>query len=108
VDPVKLAADLHIQPQHVRLFGRFLDILEEDDVLRREGAGLVVHVPPALRAADELTADLDRLLTKYPAFEAELTLTRQCGPYLAEALTGGADPLQLLFPDGSSAVADRL
>ena len=44
----------------------------------------------------------------YPQYEAELEITERCGAQYAEALTGKADPLQLLFPGGGLQTAEKL
>ena len=49
---------------------------------------------------------LEALRARHPEAGAELTLTERCGGALAEVLTGAADPLELLFPGGSTAIAE--
>ena len=100
-----LARQLRIKPDFVRLLGRFLDILADDGVLRKDGANWHVLRAPAAAKPD---AALAALRAHYPAFEAEITFTERCGPELAAALTGATDPLQLLFPGGNSATAEHL
>ena len=48
------------------------------------------------------------MLDAYPQFDAELEIAQRCGQNLGAALRGTADPLQLLFPDGSLNSATRL
>ena len=105
LDTAALASRMRVKPQFARLFGRFLAILESDGVLRREGEGWRVVRAPQLTDPD---ASLDALSGHYPAFAAELTFTRRCGPQLSAALTGACDPLQLLFPGGDATLAEHL
>lgn len=94
------------QPHHRLLLGRLLDILLEDGLLAREGDEWVVVQPfPAPRDMSEL---LNELLVEYPEYSAQLEITGRCGQQLAEALAGQVDYLQLLFPDGAIATAERL
>ena len=44
----------------------------------------------------------------FSEFEATLTMTERCGARLSAVLTGQADPLQLLFPAGDLAAAEKL
>jgi acyl transferase domain-containing protein len=95
---------LPIEPKHRRLVRRLLDMLAEDGWLRTERDGWrVVQAgtePPARRHA--------QLLAEFPAFEAEISLVERCGSQLAGVLRGDVDPLQLLFPGGSSAQMDAI
>ncbi len=49
-----------------------------------------------------------RLLDHYPACRNELAYIAQTGPNLAEALTGDADPLRMLFPEGDMTSSAKL
>src|SRR5918911_534731 len=46
--------------------------------------------------------------TQFPAYQAELTLLRECGEKLAEVLRGDSDPLQLIFPQGALTTSEHL
>lgn len=72
-------------PAQRKLFGRLLAILKTDGGEARPAA--------AIEAG---------LRSDYPEFEAEIALTSRCGAHLAEVLTGTADVLPLLFPDGTT------
>ena len=87
----------HVVAQHQRLFGRLLDILAEDGVLRQVGDQWEVLSTPATDS--ELL--VETLLHRFPVFTTEIELTARCGRALAGVLQGTADPLHLLFPDGS-------
>ncbi len=102
----ELAAALNVIQQHRHLLGRLLEILAEDGLLQATDAGWVVCQP--LAADEDRQAVFDALLARYPEYSAELEITNRCGANLAEALTGEADPLQLLFPDSYMSTAQRL
>ncbi len=100
-----MAEQLGVAAQHRRLFRRFLHILAEDDILEA--------TPDAWRVCRTLTpADpqelLEELLSRTPASQPQLAVTRRCGEQLAELLAGRADALQILFPDGSLEQVDEL
>jgi len=101
-----LASSLGVVEQHRRLFNRLLAMLAEDGFLLPLG-GDQWTVARELAAADP-AGDLDALLASYPEYDAELSLIARCGPALAAALRGEADPLELLFPGGDSSIAERL
>ena len=101
-----LREELAILPEHGRLLARMLEILAEDGILKqRSGAGWeCIRAPESQDAA----ALAETLWQSYPECAAELDLTINCGRELARVLTGEADPMQLLFPDGSLAPTERL
>jgi acyl transferase domain-containing protein/acyl carrier protein/protein-L-isoaspartate O-methyltransferase len=96
---------LGVHERHQRLFERMLEILTEDDWLRRTGDQWQVQRADALPDPELLAAALER---EHPDALAELQLTRRCGRELAEVLRGQSDPLALLFPGGSLADTERL
>lgn len=96
-----------IVPQHQRLFGRLLQILQEIGILQK-GIGpeqWQVQKSPAI--ADPKTTE-QSLRADYPDCSAELDLLSRCGQALASVLQGESDPLQLLFPNGSFALVEAL
>jgi NAD(P)-dependent dehydrogenase (short-subunit alcohol dehydrogenase family)/SAM-dependent methyltransferase/acyl carrier protein len=48
------------------------------------------------------------VLSAFPEAAAELALLERCGPKLADVFAGRADPLDLLFPEGDTALAEAL
>ena len=82
-----IAKELGIIDRHRRLFGRMLDILAEEGVLRKvESDWEVIIAPQEMNPSEHLRLLLDRYL---PA-EAELTLLGRCGSRLVPALRGSA------------------
>lgn len=98
-----LQADLDIVQAQAPLFRRLLDILEEEQVLDRVGDEWVVRRQPT---TPDFDAEYEALTKQYPPSTPELTLLRWCGDRLAGILDGTYDPLEVLFPDGSSDMAE--
>jgi len=92
-------------PRHSRLLARMLEMLAEDGQLVESVDGWEVV---GSREPVDLAARLDDLMARYPECSAELTLLGRCGPRLAASLQGRCDPLELLFPDGSTELLERL
>ena len=100
-DGVALATQLGVVERHRQLFQRLLAILAEQGWLARDGQAWVVR--RAFGEARTLPG------TTVPApIAAEQELTERTGRELAAALHGDCDPLQLLFPAGSSDTTERL
>ncbi len=93
-----LVEELNIVPQHHRLLGRMLEMLQEDGLLSQvDGAWEVCQTLDISKLQQEWT----EASHKYPSCQAELSLLKRCGTSLAGVLRGEIDPLQLLFPEGS-------
>ena len=100
-----LWSKLGVVPDHRRLCNRFLAFLEEDGVVAREGETVtVMRRPPAL----DPEAMWRKLVHEAPGLLPELTLMRRSGTRLARLLRGEIDPLQVLFPDGSSTTLEHV
>ena len=101
----ELEARLGIVESHRRLFRRLLDMLEEDQFLRREeDVWCVLRVLPE----SDPSATCHSLEVQYPDFHSELALLGRCGASLEDVLQGSVNPIQLLFPQGSLDVAEEL
>lgn len=101
-----LAQSLGVIDPHRRLFGRLLEILAEEGMVQLDDGQCIVaaDVPPV--ADPEQMRSL--LVDRFTECSAELELLGRCGSQLAGVLNGQVDPLQLLFPDGSSELVERL
>ena len=99
------AGRLGVAARHARLFGRLLDMLREDGLLRRQGSDFAVA---ARFGTPDPSARYGELLARFGDVDGELLTLRRCGGKLAGVLRGEQDPLQLLFPDGSFAEARQL
>jgi len=106
LSPDRIAADLGIVPAQRRLLRRFLGFLIEDGLLAPvEGGGLRVLRP--LPRRDPL-AGWRRMAGLIPAMLPELTLIRQVGARLAAVLSGAAEPLEVLMPEGRPGALEHL
>lgn len=105
VEAGELGARLQVDPRYGRLLERLLGILGEDGVLAPVGGGWRVARAPADPAPAEL---LTALRARVPESEAELGILGRCGEALPAVLRGECDPLELLFPGGSLAEAERM
>lgn len=100
-----LMRDLLVADNHRKLVYGQLTALTEGGLLRNVGEEEweVVEAPvreDALRWVDRLAKDM-------PDFASEAELQRLSGPNLAGVLSGETDPLEVLFPQGSSRVMER-
>jgi acyl transferase domain-containing protein len=102
----QLAERLGLAKRHHRLFGRLLAILAEAGWLIRDQQGWRVMRPFVGGQPDE---EIARLMRECAAGAApEIELVGRVASELAEALRGERDPLQLLFPGGSFATAEKI
>jgi acyl transferase domain-containing protein len=108
VEPAALAARLGVVPRYERLLARLLDVLAEDGLLCAEAGTWQVLRPLEPQGPIENAARLQRLLERHPDSAARLALAGRCGPSLSGILRGSVDPLQQLFPGGSTELAESL
>ena len=100
-----LAVHLGVANAHHRLLNRFLSILQEEGILKPAGtAWEVARLPDAT----DIERERREILKRFPYSAAELALAARGGENLAAALRGEIDPVQILFPDGSFEIADKL
>jgi malonyl CoA-acyl carrier protein transacylase/acyl carrier protein len=92
-----------ISPAHQKLLSWLLRILEEDGMLRREGTHWRVGSLPDV----DLAGEENRLSSAFPQFAAELEFLHQA-KQLAAVLQGRISALEVLFPQGSFRLADRI
>lgn len=92
-----LASQLRIAARSRRLFGRILEMLEEDGLLVKTLDGWEIR-----RAPDPADPSimLQEFLAAYPSLIVELGLVGRCCEALADVLRATRDPLQLLFAPG--------
>ena len=104
-EPENLANEFRVIPAHRRLFGRFLEILAEDNVLDlADNRGRWLRPLPT----SDIAATMDELGKSFQEFEAILAMTARCGARLSAVLTGKTEPLHLLFPAGDLTTAEKL
>jgi acyl transferase domain-containing protein/NADPH:quinone reductase-like Zn-dependent oxidoreductase/acyl carrier protein len=106
VQTSSLAQRLGVATKYTRLFGRLLGILAETGIVAPvEGGWRVLKALPT----DDPEPELARLRAQCPTgADAELEMTGRVASEFAEALRGERDPMQLLFPGGSTANAESL
>lgn len=100
-----LAKQLGVVEEHRRFFGRLVSSLADSGYLQRDGD--VWRVAKAF-SKTKAHAVWTTIWERYPAALAELLLTLRCGEKLADVLLGQVDPLEVMFPGGSFAVAEHL
>ncbi|MEA3210677.1 MAG: hypothetical protein QOE70_3734 [Chthoniobacter sp.] len=106
VSTAALLQRLSVAPKYQRLLNRYLDRLESGGFLRRAAGSEGWVVRRTARALD-LPKAWRALLARLPSGAPELTLIESCGRRLAEVLRGAVDPLQLMFPGGSTTTLER-
>ncbi|MFP6873560.1 MAG: amino acid adenylation domain-containing protein [Verrucomicrobiales bacterium] len=95
-----LLEDLGIVPEHHRLAAAQLKALVTDGVLEKlDDAQWKVAREFAVT---DVAGELAGLREDYPEYAADLDLYDMAWPRLAEVLCGDTDPLEILFPGGSS------
>ncbi len=100
----ELGVSLGVQARYHRLLHRLLEILHEDGIVRRVGDSFVVHELPQTDVSSTIPGEA----AIFEPSSARLEMTQRCGDVFAEILRGTIDPLQQLFPDGSTALAESL
>ena len=105
ISVASLAVHLGVANAHHRLLNRFLSILQEEGILKPAGGAWEVARLPA---ATDIERERSEILKRCPHSTAELALAERGGENLAAALSGEIDPVQILFPDGSFEIADKL
>ncbi len=101
IDTLPVTEDLR------RLLQRFIGHLTAVGQLVRD------EQKEAWRVGDMLQEeDVSRLwraqLLSHPSFIGELSLLGRCGSHLSAVLTGELDPVRLLFPEGSTTLAEQV
>jgi amino acid adenylation domain-containing protein len=97
--------DLMIADQHRKLVYGQLTALSEGGFLKPLGddSWEVIDVP----VSEEALKWVDKLAQQMPEFASEAELQKLAGPHLAGVLCGELDPLEVLFPHGSSRAMER-
>ncbi len=100
-----LMRDLAIADHHAKLVRGQFKSLEEGEFLKPLDSDEweVIEVP----GDENALPYLDKLAEDMPDFASEAELQRLSGPNLAGVLCGEIDPLEVLFPGGSSRIMER-
>jgi short-subunit dehydrogenase/SAM-dependent methyltransferase/acyl carrier protein len=102
IDRARLQEQI-VLPRATRLVARLVRTLESIGWLVPVSNGWRVAAP-----ADDPVVRLERLMGADQPSEPIARLLGNCGPRLADALTGAIDPVSLLFPDDRIASAERI
>ncbi len=100
----RLCESLGILPRFRRHYELFLRILAEDGVVRCEGDAVRFlkdsgEIPDPRRQEREIRR-------RTAGFEALLRLLRHCAESFDRSLTGEIEPVEVLYPDGTSTLVD--
>ncbi len=99
------AVRLGVVDQHQQLLNRLLEILAEEGALKKHGhAWQVIHQ----LGNTDVAAQAERLRADFPETTVEVDMAERIGLQFAAAMQGRQDPLELLFPGGSLAEAEKL
>lgn len=100
-----LTSELSIADHHHKLVVGQLTALTEGGFLKKSGDDewTVSEVPEY----EDAVPFLDKLAEEMPQFASEAELQRSTGPHLGGILCGETDPLEVLFPGGSSTMMER-
>ncbi len=101
----QMAEQLHVSERHHRLLQRLLEMLREEGFLQHDGEAWEVCELPQYESAQSLAQSFE---AEFAAYTAEYHLLQRGGQNLAAVLQGNYDPLQVLFPGGSFANAEKL
>ena len=110
IEPGGLREALGVPPEHSRLFRRLFEMLARAGVVESIGDGFVVLAgpddPPPRQLITDPEAFAAEMADRYDHGSTEIGLFRRSAGALADVLTGGADPLTLLFSSGEPTAAD--
>jgi SAM-dependent methyltransferase/acyl carrier protein len=81
-------------------------LLVEERILRREAQQWEVLQP--ISPGDDALVSTAEMLARLPEYRTEIEIFDRCASQLGEVLQGQCDPLQLLFPAGSTKSATQL
>ena len=100
-----LRQTLPVAPKYHILLNRYLQDLEQANILQNQGNVWTVKNLPEYFS---LAQALQKLEKTCPSAKPELEMLQRCGENLAEVLKGNIDPLTLIFPEGSVAHAESI
>lgn len=101
----ELRAALGIRDIYEGLIRRWLDKLTERGYLRRDGEAFVADAPLRGEDPERLLADSTELFAEFPV---PLQYLSRSGSKLVDLLVGRESALEILFPNGSTEIADGL
>ena len=96
-----LQGELRILPSFAKMLEAFVSLLEHQGLASRSAAGEILLQAPAAGRSAELTAGL---IKDYSGFAGLVRLIGHCAGHYGQALTGGMQPIGVVFPDGTDAL----
>jgi acyl transferase domain-containing protein/SAM-dependent methyltransferase len=105
LNPDEFGGRLGVVPGQRTLFRQILKFFAEEGMLSAAGGEYVVQ--RSLAAIDTEAVRL-RFGDLHPSASHELTLVARCGTHLAAVLQGRKQPLEVLFPNGSSETVEHV
>ncbi len=100
-----LAERMNITGSQRKLFARLCKILEEGGFVNAAGTGYEITEVAELLHSQNIVNDFK---SSHKYADAESAFVVQCGSKLLEVLTGKEDPLNVLFPNGDFAAAEKI
>ncbi|MGB8479154.1 MAG: methyltransferase, partial [Acidobacteriaceae bacterium] len=104
-DAQSLASSCGILPSHVKLMGRWLQLLCKAGYLERDGSRFLMPAVPPEANSDQAWRDAEPCLQDDPFL---LEYLRNCSKHLRGVLLGTTSPLETLFPGGTPDLARNL
>ena len=95
-----LCKEFNVSNKHIRLFTRILDIGVENEWLSEMSDHYVVEAMPQ----PDMIGAIERFRAEYPHALMELKVLSDCAFNIPLILTGRKDPLEILFPEGSTEI----
>ena len=95
-----LYQELNILERHFRLFDRILEIGVDNQWINENGQFYEVSSIPQ----PDIASAIHDFRTRYPHASLELKVLCDCAMNIPQVLTGRKDPLEILFPGGSTEV----
>jgi acyl transferase domain-containing protein/acyl-CoA synthetase (AMP-forming)/AMP-acid ligase II/SAM-dependent methyltransferase len=104
-----IVAQFALKANRLPLIGQWLTALGNADLLQSAGEGLYRNPEPfdAIHLKEQVTGLLSEIRTS-DDYKPLVDYVKECATSQAGLLTGETNPLDLLFPDGESRVADAL
>ncbi len=101
----RIAADLAVAPAHHRLLRRWLEVLVADGAATADGDTFALTATLTIAEAEARWASADAAGRAVDYGPELLAYVGRCVAELPGLLTGGTDPLALLFPEGGTDTA---
>ena len=102
----RLCRDIGAEGYKSRLLRRMMAMAQKSGLKRRNGSAQ--RLSEAHPSGADVAGILAPLAQRFPLYAPEIELLQRCAEHLPQVLRGEVEPLQLIFPEGSLAVAERI